>query len=196
MNPFGKIIKVENGFLPVILTRSELEEMTVVTLKNICTNLNIPNITHKKKKVIIDSILKKYKSLNKTKYQLTISEKQARVIITALDLFLRIGLGQFEKILDHPQYLHKIINDNVSFKESEKLLYRIKSILTGYPPYASHGIGSLKVHEDCTISYDIAQVIRHRLAWDKKPEGGLTTDFGTPVQFSNEELAKIKTIQK
>jgi len=128
------------------------------------------------------------------KYQLTISEKQANVITMALELFTRIGLGQLERILDHPQYSRKIINDNISYEETKELLYKVKSVLTGYDRYASYGIGNENVHESCIVSYDITQVIRHRLIWDKKPEGGITTDFEEPTQFSNEELAKIEAI--
>jgi len=200
MNPFGKIIEKKDGTLDAImtrqLTRNELEGTTVVNLRHMCIRYyNIPGMTHKRKNVIIDAILKKYKTLDKIKYQLFISEKQARVITSTLDLFSRIGIGQFERILDHPQYMNKIFDDNTSYKSCKELLERIKKLLTGYPPHASHGIGHPEVHGDCTISYDLMQVIRHRLAWDNNPEGGIQVDFGKPMRFSNEEeLAEIKTI--
>lgn len=197
MNLFGKIIEKEDGtLLDAImtrqLTRNELEGRTVVDLRHLCIRYyNIPGMTHKRKNVIIDAILEKYKTL--IKYQLTISEKQAKVIISALDLFSRIGIGQFERILDHPQYMNKIFDDNTSYKICQEHLKRIKKLLTGYPPHASYGIGHPKVHGDCTISYDLMQVIRHRLAWDNNPEGGIQVDFSKPMRFSNEEeLAKIK----
>ena len=34
-----------------------------------------------------------------SKYKLTVSEQQAAIIANALDLFTRIGLGQFEEII-------------------------------------------------------------------------------------------------
>ena len=73
MNPFGKVIKKEDGSLDTLLTRRltkiELEGMTVVSLRNMCTKyFNIPGMSHKKKNVIVDSILKKYEL--STRYQL------------------------------------------------------------------------------------------------------------------------------
>lgn len=199
MNPFGKIIEKKDGTLDAImtrqLTRNELEGRTVVDLRHLCTRYyNIPGMTHKRKNVIIDAILEKYKTLEKIKYQLFISKKQARVITSALDLFSRIGIGQLEEVLRHPQYANVIFNDHISYKICKEHLNRIKELLTEFGPNASYGIGHPKVHGDCTISYDLMQVIRHRLAWDNNPEGGVQVDFGEPMRFSNEEeLAKIKT---
>lgn len=202
MNPFGKIIEKEDGTLDVVMTRqltqSELKGITVTNLRHMCTHFyNIPGMTHKRKNTIIDAILEKYKTLEKTKYQLTISEKQTRVIMYALDLFSRIGIGQLEEILRHPQYANVIFNNNATYKVCKELLDEIKRYLTNFPPHASYGIGHPEVHGDCTISYDLVQVIRHRLAWDNNPEGGIQVDFGKPMRFSNEEeLAKIKQINK
>ena len=196
MNSFGKIIEKEDGTLDAIMTRqltqNELEGTTVVNLRHLCIRYyNIPGMTHKRKNVIIDAILKKYKTL--IKYQLTISEKQARVIISALDFFSRIGIGQLEEILRHPQYANIIFNNNATYKVCKELLDEPKRLLTNFPPNASYGIGNPEVHSDCTISYDLMQVIRHRLAWDNNPEGGIQVSFGKPMRFSNEEeLAKIK----
>lgn len=41
---------------------------------------------------------------------------------------------------------------------------------------------------------DIMNVIRHRLSWDKYPEGGKTVNFHEPMKFGEEPLTEIKRI--
>jgi len=129
-------------------------------------------------------------------YQLTISEKQARVIMDALELFTRIGIGQLQEVLRHPQYQNKIFDDEKVYRESVVLLDQIKKILTGHGPNSSYGIACTEVHDDSNIAYDLLQVIRHRLAWDRNPKGGIEVYFNRPIQYSKEELAEILMISK
>ena len=131
--------------------------------------------------------------MTEERYELSISEKQARVMVDALDLFSRIGIGQLREVLRHPQYERVILRDNESYKYCERLLDQIKKLLTGFGPSASYGIACPEVHDDSNIAYDLLQVIRHRLAWDRNPKGGIEVYFDRPIQLSKEELAEILT---
>ena len=42
------------------------------------------------------------------------------------------------------------------------------------------------------IAWDIQQVIRHRIAWDRNPKGNITVDFDSPLKTSDEQLPIIE----
>jgi len=127
------------------------------------------------------------------RYEISVSEKQARVMMDALNLFSRIGIGQLREVLRHPQYENKLIHDNETYRYSQRLLDQVKERLTGFETHASYGISSPEVHDDSNIAYDLLQVIRHRLSWDRNPDGGIEVYYDTPIQYSKEELAEILT---
>lgn len=113
-------------------------------------------------------------------YHLSLTEKQAHVLIKALDFYSRIKCGQLTEI-------ENIFRDVLIFEErkiplenlekSEKVLADLKRLL--FPeidsPNASYGIREAPGESE-KIAYDIQQVVRHRLAWDgvkpgEKPQG-------------------------
>lgn len=134
-------------------------------------------------------------------YQISVAEDHIDVITRALDLFSRIGTAQFEEVLKHPQWDDKrfifpknnYIHDYNTCKE---LLRIIKRFLTGLPTNASYGISTPEVDERSKIAFDLLQVIRHRLAWDKHPKGGTQVDFDKPLQLAGHKLAEIKKLEK
>lgn len=132
-------------------------------------------------------------------YNLKISKKQAKVISKALDFYSRIGCGQMSEVLWHPSVAKKMWVKNDKLTENQynhkvvgQLLDNIKKIIWNYDPNEHGGINM--ADENDKVSYDLHQVIRHKLAWDKEPKGGMTVDFHKPMQYSEEEkLAEIKT---
>lgn len=46
------------------------------------------------------------------------------------------------------------------------------------------------------MAYDIHQVIRYHLARENTPQGGFTTDFDNPIQYSNEPIANVERVEK
>jgi len=124
------------------------------------------------------------------KYKLTVTEKQANVIRKALEIYSRIGLGQFVEILYHPQWWLNVNDTEKVHKDIDNL---IKSVCGFENSNMSYGIYSEEVDDTCRVAYDIEQVIRHRISWDNNPEGGFTVNFGKPMKTSKkEELPKIE----
>jgi hypothetical protein len=123
------------------------------------------------------------------KYNLTLNDHQAQVLIQALDLFSRIGIGQFEEVLQVYDP-----NAKLALKERERIRAGLNIAKTeaGHPSNGSYGIHHPKVDDDFRVAYDLQQVIRHRLAWDRKPEGDITVPFDKPMQIGQEPLAKIE----
>jgi hypothetical protein len=132
-------------------------------------------------------------------YNLTLDEEQLRVLMEALDMYSRLGMGQIDIVLTSTNNpLIKRIWENKSGDEVKDLSKQIKKLI--FPELsdnAYYGIFNNKTPESSKISWDILQVVRYRLAWDKHPDGGYTVDFGDPLQSSTyKKLPTIKKVDK
>jgi hypothetical protein len=130
------------------------------------------------------------------KYTIHLTERQARVIVDALDLFSRIGMGQLKEVAyvlrqnPLPSYDPDLeIRTNLLFKIRDKLDILARYWMKG-PGY--YGITSKSISDKFRIAWDIQQVVRHRLAWDRNPKGDITIDFDNPMKTSEEDLPKIE----
>jgi len=129
------------------------------------------------------------------KYRLELTEEQAVLVKKALDFYSRIHIGQFGEILNLFRFKDR---------ESERLLYPkaketvdyLKHLLTGLDSSASYGVFSLEAHEDCRRAFDIVQVIRNKIAFEKNPEGGCQVDFDTPEQLSDWPLPGVEVLEE
>lgn len=128
--------------------------------------------------------------------KLEITEKQANVIMDALELYVRIGIGQFDKIKDHPTIHNHIWNNHREeyhyFADDELLAVRNKLFDLSYGLNASHGIHSPLIDDSNRVAYDIKQVIRYEF-WKNNPnrsEG--TVDSHVHFTSKDGESYKIK----
>jgi len=134
------------------------------------------------------------------KYQLEITENQAQIIENALDFYSRIQMGQFDELISNfssPLYKDLLKNN----PDYDKLKFYInelkKEILPELSINSFYSIGNKSRPDSSRISFDLIQVIRYRLSWDKYPEGGIGVNFDKPMKFSTtESLAKIKKIEE
>lgn len=133
-----------------------------------------------------------------------LSEIQARTMVDALDLFSRIQIGQLEEILSMarmgsiPHRDDQDVSARIEeIEEAEPLLHEVKRLLTGHSPNASFGILGGKTPESARVAYEIQRAIRHRLAWDRQPEGGMGVDFDDPdsLRSTGQPLAVLKRTQ-
>ena len=125
-------------------------------------------------------------------------------MVDALDLFSRIQIGQLEEILSMARMgsiPHRDERDVLArieeIEEAEPLLHEVKRLLTGHSPNASFGIFGEKTPESAMVAYEIQRSIRHRLAWDRQPEGGMGVDFDDPdsLRSTGQPLAVLKRTQ-
>jgi len=127
------------------------------------------------------------------KVQLTMSENQARTIISALDLYSRLGIGQVDRVKE------VLDRDFGRWKgDSNDIKLLLRKIKDYYFPEFKGGNGYFGIFqescpEESKISWDLIQVIRYALAWHNNPAGGMTVDFGEPLRSSlKEDLANVK----
>lgn len=121
-------------------------------------------------------------------YTLTVNERQAQIIAAALDLYSRIGIGQFEEVLQVYDPLAKL---DLQTRERIRAGLNIAKVEAGHPTSGSYGITNSAVDDQFRVAYDVRQVVRHRLAFDRQPQGGMGVDFDTPHPTGAEPLASI-----
>lgn len=130
------------------------------------------------------------------KYKLTLTEKQAEVVIKALDLYTRMGLGQLERVLEVAALEGQQWEGPTDYETAESAMVTLKKALTGFALNASYGIYSEKVRDTFRVAYDIMQVLRHSVAWAKQPEGGIETWFYTPLQTAQQPLPTVSAVEE
>jgi len=80
------------------------------------------------------------------KYNLTLNENQIKVVLTALDFYSRISIGQLN-------FLKEFISDSAKEETLVKLQKEMFPGLTGL--HHSYGIAGKQTPEEAKVSYDI-----------------------------------------
>lgn len=131
-----------------------------------------------------------------TRYHLVgLSESQTQVLKESLEFYTRIHLGQLEAMEELFRFRGPIENRG-DYDLSEHLdnceqalahLQEAKRLLTGLHPHQSKGLGQSS-HLEANIAFDLMKVVRHRLAWERSPEGGMQVCFDDPylLNYSGE----------
>lgn len=125
-------------------------------------------------------------------YKLIINKKQAEIICKALDLFSRIGRGQFEEILKHPTIEKDVMSGKVHNRYIpivRETLDVVKGMLTGHAPGGSTSI--TMADEPNRVAYDIFQVVQQQLAVDNNDLGHSVRRYKLN-QWSEQPLPAIR----
>lgn len=120
------------------------------------------------------------------KYTLTLNENQMLLVRDALDLYSRIGIGQFE-----------IISEVYAPFERDELMrngLNVAKKACGHPPNGSYSINNPTVNDRFRQAFDICQVVRNKVAWSRNPEGGIYVQFDTPRQLGEEPLPTCEIV--
>ena len=125
------------------------------------------------------------------------STNEGYQLLNALELS-RLHMGQFFPLTDHVRLR--------TWEERDAFQQQLKSIL--YPDLPTrdfYSLHSVEVSEKARIAYDLIQVIRQRLAWDKigkdpdKDQRNWPDMMGLcydqPIRVSTEPLAKMEKVQ-
>lgn len=128
-------------------------------------------------------------------YTLTVSKEQAEVISRATEFLARIQMGQLEdvyyQLLDGQKFKNMQHTEQQSVRQ---LLADAALIVTGHRG-ATLGMHTQNVPDSARTSWDIYQVIRHVLAWEDHPQGGIQVDFHEPLKVSGQPLAKFERVE-
>lgn len=107
-----------------------------------------------------------------TTVTMTMNEQQARCVVDALDLYSRIGLGQYEELemmlrLGRIKPTHDVAPMDIS-DDFLAALCAAKAII-GHKPGASFGIGHQRLHEDFKRAFEIKKQIQKPMAEHRDP---------------------------
>lgn len=111
------------------------------------------------------------------KYQVTLTQEQLDVLTNALDLYVRVGLGKFEEVLE-------VYDPNRDLPEGARAYMGVVKAFAGHPEHGNYGIHNEAVREEFRMAFDMKQTILHRIAWDKNPSTVEGSKFRGPDPIS------------
>lgn len=118
--------------------------------------------------------------------RVVMSGAAARALQDALELYSRLGIGQLEQITERARWSsfskaqdQRLPDDDLRLVEL--LTLRLKSQLLGLPEGASFGIHNPKVHPSVLTLWTLQRALRHRLAWDRQPQGSIGVWHDEPL---------------
>lgn len=145
--------------------------------------------------------------MTERKYTITVTERQAHIISQACDLMARIGIGQWPEFLHHLPGANKM-NWNDMREELLPIMSKYLVPAIGISGWGSSlGVGSDKSAPDTDEAFDLNAVIRHRLAWDRAMDNGITDGttrnwpemmgvyYDEPMHWGKEPLAVIEEVK-
>lgn len=138
------------------------------------------------------------------KYNLKITEEQAKIIKIALEEYIRIRMDQFSDLADDLVFQNFVYNKSDP-ENSKKFQERIdrrdsailefhKALLTAQPERKT---STVRKTEDMLVAEDIWRVIRHQLYLDQgRDPHAWCVDADEPFRQSKEPLPEMKKMSK
>lgn len=145
------------------------------------------------------------KSLNEVQQQkgaqdrvvLEIDRKTADNVQRALEFYARMVAGQFEELLSLARF--ELLRDAQGqltpvqdIEDCEPLVRALKHQLLKLPANAHLGVFSPHLHPSAKAAWTVSSAIRHRLAWDRTPQGGLGVAHDEPLP--QEDLPHLQVL--
>jgi hypothetical protein len=127
-----------------------------------------------------------------TQYRLTLNDDQVQMLLRALDVYSRVGCGQFQRILEMFQSDPRRRED--SCVQWEILFGLFKQQLLQLEGNSNYSICSPEVPVDYRLAWDMLQVVRHHVSWEQQPEGGSQVWFDEPMNTSGLPFCTIETV--
>lgn len=121
---------------------------------------------------------------------ITLTERQADILVRALDLYSRIGIGQICEVRQVWNRFYRSFQPDMDMVQ--RLLDHAKYAMTGFEGGASHGIGTREVNDEFKIAHEVRQQLWHDLSWHREPKGGHTVNFDPPLKYTAEPLPKVE----
>jgi hypothetical protein len=123
-------------------------------------------------------------------YILTVTARQAEVLLHLTELAAALGTGRVRAMASAPLPVHDLATRDTLHRQ----LAALEPCVTGQGANSWLSISAPQVHDDSKIAHDLAQVIAHRLAWDRAPAGGAAVDFREPLPIGPEPLATMAQV--
>lgn len=129
------------------------------------------------------------------KYRLEVNGAQLHLFEKVLDLYVRLGIGQFEQLAEVITHLFE--KNYPPFRDSNPILdslLKLKKDVTGYEENASMGINNPAVVPDVKIAYDLDKVIQKTLASAEGHDRMSVWHDGVIHQYADQPLATCEPV--
>lgn len=133
----------------------------------------------------------KVKGAGANRVRLSLRLSDAYLLRDALESFSRVGIGQVETVVESVRF-NSCGKDSVidfdQLEELDRLSKSLKSELIGFASSSSYGIFNKNVPKVFKDAWAFYRHIRHRLAWDQTPTGGMGVHFDEVMDYDEEPL--------
>lgn len=133
--------------------------------------------------------------------RLSLPEPAALSFCSMLELYARLCLGQWEEIVSLARW--EALRDATGrvlsadeLKELQAALDEAKQDALGLSRNASWGIYSPALKESTRLAWQVYKAVRHRLAWDRRPEGGVGVTFDEPLGCEIVEPLEVYSLEQ
>lgn len=124
-------------------------------------------------------------------YTLKMSECQAEAVLNGLELLSRLHMAQFSALVDYfCIHNHKAYDRRVDRDMLDRVMRAVHKEVTGLDG-SHYAISSPDVSVEGKRAFDMMQVLRQRIAYDRQPSGGHTVNFDDPISYTGEPLMTV-----
>ena len=126
--------------------------------------------------------------------QIVFTSKQAELIEKAIDLYTRLGTGQFEAIVEALKREH-IYEEDQGYEPLKQRLIEIKESVLHMPGNADYAIAGPEVTDDVKILYDLQKSIQKGMAVAECHRSTSTWNDGDYLHLGSEPTPHISIIR-
>ena len=110
--------------------------------------------------------------------------RQLRLVVNALDMFVRLGIGQVEEVVDNLDLMFDLTPEKKD--DLRVLVNRIKTEIINQPVNGSYGIGNRKVKKPVHDSYDLYKALAKVIATAERHERFSVWHDGNIVRYGDQ----------
>lgn len=125
------------------------------------------------------------------KVVLELTPDQARTAMSALELYARLKIGQFERITEMMLDVRSVDEYCKRRDISNDMLRIVSNIIYGRNAY---GCPDVKKDEDHYRAWNIYAAIRYHVAWHEHPKGGFGVHFDKPYPYGEEPVPECRIV--
>lgn len=135
-------------------------------------------------------------------YRLTMSTKQARLIVSALEHYIRTGFGHWSAVAQQIVDMHAPpkpgeVGDYCKTRDVVRgVLESLRPLLMSdacQSPNCHYGVGSPHTHSSVDLAYEIECIIRKAIA-EQEQHDSWSVWHNDPISFTGEPFAKCEPI--
>jgi hypothetical protein len=120
-------------------------------------------------------------------HEIKLDRQEAEALIEAAALHAAVAMGQLGEIA----MLWRLRRDPTAVRQAGASLKAAWRAIGGRPGLEYFRIEDARVPQAAKAAWDVYKLMRHRLAWEDQPEGGVAPCFKPPVATSSSPLPQL-----